>query len=184
MQKIVLAISSEKLCEDIKNMLVQGGYQVRTAREVNGLFRLLRTEQYDLCLLDQDFKGMNLRELSLQIESDFLVPVVITANIVDGLFLQWMEELKLGLYYQKPFQATKLYHFLWMALQMKKRIIGLESQMEKINKQKWVTDAKMMLMMKSALTEEEAYELLRSHSMKKRIKIEEVAQEILRGNWK
>lgn len=179
MNKILVGISSQKLCEDVADMLRSGGFLVQSAEESAGLLRCLSGSGADLCLIDQNFRGMNLKSLSLFVEEKYETEVLIAAHQADVYLLSFLGHLRLGFYYEKPYQKERLLHLLQSALSIKEAIRDKEAQMKVQRRESLLLEAKKKLMEAYLISEHEAYEMLRKKSMDRRMKIEEVAAEIL-----
>ncbi|WP_130807496.1 ANTAR domain-containing response regulator [Senegalia massiliensis] len=181
--QILICDSSEYIRKNIKNLLYKRGYKVYEA--TNGLetLRLARTIYPDIVILDVNLWGMNSFKVGNIIEEDNISTVLYMTNNLSSTFLKQIETMKIYSYIKKPIINENLYQMVEFALINSNRIKDLEKKIEDLNlkleSRKIINKAKIILIEKYKISEDEAYNRIRKQSMDRGINMEKLSNEII-----
>ncbi|MFZ7102195.1 MAG: ANTAR domain-containing response regulator [Peptococcaceae bacterium] len=183
MQKsILIAVKNKQQSSQLKKILSSHGYQ--TISEVDDAYsalRSLQSKKVDISLIDYELQGLNGLQLAQIIADENLGPVVLLSqhhvdtgnNPPPSLFGVLL----------KPITEYQLVNTINLALiqyrnqrKLEKEVAELKDTLES---RKIIEKAKGILMRKHGLSEDVAYNKLRTSSMEKRIPMKKVAEAII-----
>ena len=185
--KIVIADDESIIRMNIREILEMAGYEV-AGEAADGLdaVELCRTEKPDLALLDIKMPlmdGLSAAE-AIHRESSRTAIIMLTAYGDSGLVDKAADIGVMG-YLVKPIDEKTMIATISVALKRREEMNRLEdtvdAQTKQIAERKLIEKAKGIIMKTNGISEEEAYDYLRSVSMDKRMAMAEVARTIIRS---
>ncbi len=181
----ILVVDDESILRmDIKEMLIEAGYDV-VAEANNGdlAIELASKHHPDLIIMDVKMPKMNGIKASRIIHSSFGIPVLLLTAYSETELIKEARMANVVGYLVKPISERDLIPAVEMALGQSERVKVLAGNIRdlqaKIEERKRVEKAKGMIMLTYKVSETEAYERMRAHSMKYRISMKEVAEYII-----
>ncbi|MDK2985512.1 MAG: two-component system, response regulator PdtaR [Clostridia bacterium] len=180
---IYIATGDQELLQNIRNILSLEGYVITgAAAHASQVLREVRTLKTDVILVDSNLQGIKGLEL-VEIISELAIPTIVIADTWQKELAAVMRKRVIQTTIVKPVTSANLLPAIETALatheEVKKLKNELDSLKEKLDTRKVVEKAKGILMENMELTEEEAYKLIRSQSMKQSKTMKEVAQAII-----
>ena len=183
MQKsILIGVKSVQTGNKLKKILTSQGYQIgAVVEDAYSALRILRAQKISLSLLDNDLSGLSGIQLAKIIADERLGPVIVLSqhpidtgnNPPASLF---------GVL-TKPITEYQLVNTIKLAIIQYENKMGLEKEVaslkDALETRKIIEKAKGILMQKYNLSEDAAYERIRSTSMTKRTKLKNVAEAII-----
>ncbi|MBZ4687102.1 MAG: two-component system, response regulator PdtaR [Clostridia bacterium] len=181
--EIYIVTGDQELLQNIKNILSFEGYVVTgSATHASQVLREIRTIKTDLILVDSNLQGIKGLEL-IEIIAELSIPIIVITD-------RWQKELAtitqkriIQTTIVKPVIPANLLPAIETALATNAEVNKLKNEVdflkEKLEARKVVEKAKGILMENMELTEEEAYKLIRTQSMKRSKTMKEVAQAII-----
>jgi response regulator NasT len=171
-----VATANLNLKRQVIAALAAAGFQpAGTAASIPDLLRLLRTIQPWLAVVDTAVPPGNLAQLASIIEEDSLAAAVYVGTsgppLTHYVMLPWPVEA--------PVLAAVAEAVCLEFARKKKLYREIASLKEKLTARREIEKAKGLLMQKLSLTEEEAFQRLRSHSMQQRLSLIETARQII-----
>lgn len=182
--RIMIVDDESILRMDIREMLEEGGYEV-VAEAGNGeaAVELAHIHHPDLIIMDVKMPRLNGMKASRIIHSKLRIPIVLLTAYSDGQLVEDAKTAGVVAYLVKPVSESDLIPAVEIALAQGARLLQLSSSIRRLEKQleirKLVERAKGILMEQYGLSEQRAYEMLRSESMNRRIPLERMAQEVI-----
>ena len=184
--KILIADDEALIRQDIKEILIEAGYDV-VAEAKDGYHALeLAKESYpDLMILDIKMPNINGREASeeIQIALNKRIPTVILTAYNQPELIQKAGEVGAFAFLTKPARPQDLVAAIETARARSKELDSLYHDIsdlkEKLEIRKLVERAKGIIMKKLSLDEPEAMHYLQKKSMNDRISIKAVAEKII-----
>ncbi len=184
-QRVVIADDETIVRMDIREILEANGYEVvGEASDGIDAVELCRQQKPDLVLLDIKMPLMDGLSAAKQIhETIGNVAIVILTAYNDERFIDKAAEYGSVGYVVKPLNERSLIPAIKIALKragdFAKLKTELEEQKQKLEDRKIIDRAKGYLMKEQGMEEDEAYQYLRSLSMKKRVSIRDISEIIL-----
>ena len=189
--RVVIGDDESIIRMDLAEMLEDAGHQVvgEAADGVEAL-ALVRRENPDIVMLDIKMPRLDGIHAARMIAHEQLAPVLLlTAYSQKDIIDKATDSGVLG-YLVKPVSPTNLFPAIEVAIAQFKRQQEMNKQLDQMNEEietrKVVERAKGLLMELYHIPEEEAYRRLQQYSMKKRISLKSVAEDVitsaLKGN--
>jgi two-component system, response regulator PdtaR len=186
-KRVILATEETKLRLELKEELARYGYLV-VAETGDGMsvLHLSRQLRPDLVLMDLRLSGMDGIEVVEILTREQIAPVVLLAAESDPALIERAKQAGVVNYLIKPWRQHDLYPALevalarfeaWCAMQVRTRKLE-----EELASRKVVEQAKGLLMEQYALTEQQAYRVLRHESMNARKPLRTIAEAVLEMN--
>jgi response regulator NasT len=185
-RRVVIAEDEAIIRLDLREVLEEEGYDVvgETGRgdEAVGLVRDLRP---DLAILDIKMPGGDGLAAASEIASERLAAVLILTAFSQRELIERARDVGALAYLVKPFQKSDLVPAIEIALGRYTELAALESEVgdlqERLEARKVVDRAKGRLMDEHAMTEQQAWRFLQQHAMANRLRVGEVARQVVEG---
>lgn len=183
--RVVIADDEPITRMDISEMLTEEGYEVvGEASDGFDAIELCRKHKPDLVLMDVKMPLLNGLKAAEVINHEGLAQCVVLVTAYSGR--EFIEEAKkvgaMG-YVVKPINEKNLFPTLEVAISRSKELCDLKEEVLKAQKQledrKQIERAKGILIKKEGISEEEAYNRIRTLSMSKRRSMGEIARVII-----
>jgi response regulator NasT len=183
---VVIAEDEAIIRLDLKELLQEDGYDVvgETGRgdEAVELVRDLRPE---LVILDIKMPGLDGLSAARQIASDRLAAVLMVTAFSQRELVEQARDAGALAYLVKPFQKSDLIPAIEVALGRFAELTALERDVEdlqaRLEARKNIDRAKGRLMDDHGLAEQEAWRFLQQQAMANRVKIDEIARQVVEG---
>ena len=186
--KVLIADDEALIRQDIKEILLEAGYEVvGEAKDGYHALELAKETYPDLMVLDIKMPNINGLEAAeeIQIALNKRVPAVILTAYNQPELIQKAGEIGAFAFLTKPARPQDLIAAIETAKYRAKELEGLYHDIsdlkEKLEIRKLVEKAKGIIMKKLSLDEAEAMHYLQKKSMNERISIKEVAQQVIGG---
>lgn len=183
MEKIIVADSDIRYLKSVSETLNRAGYKVFQASDCAGVLRLAHSIHPEVLILDAKLNGMDAFEVGEIVEREELSTVIYMTNYPDDIFFKKINEMKFGVYIQKPIKISQLYGTIKLAINNRKQINAMKKKIaqleKKLESEKLISQAKLKIMIDRKIDEEKAYEWIRKKSMDTCRSIEETAVEIV-----
>jgi two-component system, response regulator PdtaR len=184
--RVVIAEDEAIIRLDLKEMLEEDGYEVvgETGRgdEAVDLVRELRP---DLVILDVMMPGLDGLSAARQVARDRLAAVLVLTAFSQRDLVEQARDAGALAYLVKPIQKSDLTPAIEVALARHAELLALELSIqdleERLEARKVVDRAKGRLMDEHGMTEQDAWRFVQSQAMNRRVKVGDIAQEILEG---
>jgi response regulator NasT len=185
-RRVVIAEDEAIIRLDLREVLEEEGYEVvgETGRgdEAVDLVRELRP---DLAILDIKMPGRDGLAAASEIASERLAAVLILTAFSQRDLIERARDAGALAYLVKPFQKSDLVPAIEIALGRYAELAALESEVgdlqERLEARKVVDRAKGRLMDDHAMTEQQAWRFLQQHAMARRLRVGEVARQVVEG---
>lgn len=181
---ILIGSKNENVTKKLAYCLIDSGFEVRG--EVTDSYELLRkihTLNCDICVIDFNMIGMNGHQLAEVLVLDRILPVIVMVSPAD---IQHFTNLKNEVYFEyimKPINKNILVNTIKMMTKSCAYVSKLERELKSLKKQlkneDIVNKAKLLLMDKLKISENEAYKKIQVLSMNKGISKINIAKDIL-----
>ena len=185
--RVVIAEDEAIIRLDLKELLEEEGYQVvgETGRGDEAI-DLVRQLHPDLVILDIKMPGTDGLSAARHISSERLAAVVILTAFSQRDLIEQATEAGAYAYLVKPFQKSDLIPAIEVALSRHAELTALERDAgdlaERLEARKVIDRAKGRLMDEHGLGEQEAWRFLQQRAMSNRVKVHEVAQQVVDGH--
>ena len=184
--KILIADDEALIRQDIKEILIEAGYEVvAEAKDGYHALELAKQTYPDLMILDIKMPNINGLEASeeIQIALNKRIPTVILTAYNQPELIQKAGEVGAFAFLTKPARPQDLIASIETAKSRAKELEGLHQDIsdlkEKLEIRKLVEKAKGIIMKKLSLDEPEAMHYLQKKSMDDRTSIKSVAEKII-----
>lgn len=184
--KVVIAEDEALIRLDIKEMLEEEGYEVvgETGRGDEAV-QLVQEHSADLAILDIRMPGLDGLSAARQITDAGETAVVILTAFSQRNLIEEARDAGVLAYLAKPFRKDELVSAIEVAMARFREMKALESEnqdlQQKLETRKAVDRAKGMLMDQHGWTEEQAFVWIRSTAMDNRMKMKEIADQVISG---
>ncbi|HUR50359.1 MAG TPA: response regulator [Acidimicrobiales bacterium] len=184
--KVVIAEDEALIRLDIKEMLEEEGYEVvgETGRGDEAV-TLVKEHSADLAVLDIRMPGLDGLSAARQITEAGETAVVILTAFSQRNLIEEARDAGVLAYLAKPFRKDELVSAIEVAMARFREMKALESEnqdlQQKLETRKAVDRAKGMLMDQHGWTEEQAFVWIRSTAMDNRLKMKEIADQVISG---
>ena len=184
--KVVIAEDEALIRLDIKEMLEEEGYEVvgETGRGDEAV-QLVKEHSADLAILDIRMPGLDGLSAARQITEAGETAVVILTAFSQRNLIEEARDAGVLAYLAKPFRKDELVSAIEVAMARFREMKALESEnqdlQQKLETRKAVDRAKGMLMDQHGWTEEQAFVWIRSTAMDNRMKMKEIADQVISG---
>ena len=186
-KRVVIADDESIIRLDLKEILESDGYLVvgEAARGDDAL-ALIQEHRPDLALLDVKMPGLDGIEVSRAVKDTATVVVLLTAFSQRSL-IENARDAGVAAYLVKPFRSSEILPKLAAILNpaLIEPLVATDSlgADDKIETREIVQRAKELLMTQRGLDEPAAFEVIQQSAMRARIRMRDVAQQILRGEF-
>jgi two-component system, response regulator PdtaR len=192
-KRVVIAEDEAIIRLDLKEILESEGYEVvgETGRGDEAV-ELVASHQPDLAILDVKMPGMDGIEAARRITSEHRTAALILTAFSQRNLIEDARDAGVAAYLVKPFQRNELIPAIEVAIarfaehraiedehaRLSSEVASLE---DKLETRRLVDRAKGVLMDKHGLGEAEAFSFIQRTAMDRRIRMADVAKEILAG---
>ena len=184
--RVVIAEDEAIIRLDLKELLQEEGYDVvgETGRgdEAIELVRRLRPE---LVILDIKMPGLDGLSAARQIAGERLSAVLMVTAFSQRELVEQARDAGALAYLVKPFQKSDLIPAIEVALGRFAELTSLEREVEdlqgRLDARKVIDRAKGKLMDDHEMAEQDAWRFLQQSAMTNRVRIDEIAQQVLDG---
>jgi response regulator NasT len=184
--RVVIAEDEAIIRLDLKELLEEEGYEVvgETGRGDEAI-ELVRQTRPDIAILDIKMPGMDGLSAARHISSERLAAVLVLTAFSQRDLIDQAREAGALAYLVKPFQKSDLIPAIEMALGRHAELASLERDVgdlaERLEARKLTDRAKGILQDQHGLGEQDAWRFLQTQAMSQRVKMEEVARQVIDG---
>jgi response regulator NasT len=191
--RVVIAEDEAIIRLDLKEILESEGYEVvgETGRGDEAV-ELVASQGPDLAILDVKMPGLDGIEAARRITADKKVAVLILTAFSQRNLIEDARDAGVSAYLVKPFQRSELVPAIEVALARFEEFRAIEEEHgrlsgevasleEKLETRQIVDRAKGVLMDEHGLGEAEAFSFIQQTAMARRIRMKDIAQEVLDG---
>ena len=185
-KRVVIAEDEAIIRLDLREMLEDEGYVVvaETGRGDEAV-ELARQHQPEVCIFDIQMPGRDGLDAAREVAGDRTSAVLILTAFSKRHLIEEARDAGVLSYLVKPFQREELVSAIEVAwgrfTEMKELEDTVESLEEKLETRKATERAKGVLMDDFGLSEQDAFEFIRSTAMANRAKMRDIAQQIIEG---
>ena len=192
-KRVVIAEDEAIIRLDLKEILEGEGYQVvgETGRGDEAV-ELVAQHQPDLAILDIKMPGIDGIEAARRISADHRVAVLILTAFSQRNLIEEARDAGVAAYLVKPFQRSELVPAIDVAVARFEEYRAIEDEHtrlsaevatleEKLETRRLVDRAKGVLMDDHGLAESEAFSFIQRSAMDRRVRMKQVAQEVIDG---
>ena len=185
--RVVIAEDEAIVRLDLKEIMEEEGYEVvgETGRGDEAV-ELVRTHRPDLAILDIKMPGTDGLTAAREISADRLCAVLILTAFSQRDLIEQARNAGALAYLVKPFQKSELLPAIEMAIGRFAEMKALDEQVktleESLEVRKAVDRAKGILMDELGWKENESFTWIRSHAMHERLRMLDVANQIIDGS--
>ena len=186
-KRVVIADDESIIRLDLKEILESDGYVVvgEAARGDDAL-AMIREHRPDLALLDVKMPGLDGIEVAREVKGSGTIVVLLTAFSQRSL-IESARDAGVVAYLVKPFRSSEILPklaSLLNPLEDESTLLDDAHQVEdKIETRELVSRAKERLMAERGLDEPAAFEVIQQSAMRGRVRMRDVAQQILKGEF-
>jgi len=186
-RRVVIAEDEAIIRLDLKELLQEEGYDVvgETGRGDEAV-ELVRKHNPDLAILDIKMPGLDGLSAARHIADERLAAVLILTAFSQRDLIEQARDAGALAYLVKPFQKSDLIPAIEVALGRFAELIALEQEVSDLNERlearRTIDRAKGVLMDNHALSEQQAWEFIRSTAMDRRAKTHDIAALVLDGS--
>jgi AmiR/NasT family two-component response regulator len=192
-RRVVIAEDEAIIRLDLKEILQGEGYQVvgETGRGDEAV-TLVREHQPDLVILDIKMPGIDGIEAARRITAEVRVPVLILTAFSQRNLIEEARDAGVAAYLVKPFQRGELVPAIEVAVARFEEMRAIEDEQaeagpgasleDKLETRRLVDRAKGVLMDSHGLPEADAFAFIQRTAMGRRMRMRQVAQEVLDGS--
>lgn len=164
--------------------LREAGYAVEEAESAEDAMTICATTRPDLAVLDIRMRGLSGLELARWLaERD--IPCIFLSAYDDEAFVREAQQAGALGYLVKPLDVPRMIPTLETALARARDLAGLREGEEKLvsalQNSREISTAVGLLMERHGTSAEQAFEILRSHSRSQRMKVIDVARQLLQA---
>ncbi len=188
--RVVIAEDEAIIRLDLKEILTTAGYDVvgETGRGDEAV-RLVEDHRPDLAILDIKMPGMDGVRAAREITSRHQVAVLLLTAFSQRDLIEEAREAGVSAYLVKPFQPRELLPAIAEVLAKARQDWAIEAEVssdgagaeDKITTRIVVDQAKLILMDRDELTENDAFSFIQQTAMRTRGRMRDVAQQIIDG---
>jgi response regulator NasT len=184
--RVVIAEDEAIIRLDLKELLEEEGYEVvgETGRGDEAI-ELVRQTRPDIAILDIKMPGMDGLSAARHISSERLAAVLVLTAFSQRDLIDQAREAGALAYLVKPFQKSDLIPAIEMALGRHAELASLERDVgdlaERLEARKLTDRAKGILQDQHGISEQESWRFLQTQAMSQRVKMEEVARQVIEG---
>jgi AmiR/NasT family two-component response regulator len=184
--RVVIAEDEAIIRLDLKELLQEEGYDVvgETGRGDEAI-ELVRRLHPDLVILDIKMPGLDGLSAARQIAGERLSAVLMVTAFSQRELVEQARDAGALAYLVKPFQKSDLIPAIEVALGRFAELTSLERDVEdlqgRLEARKTIDRAKGRLMDEHGLAEQDAWRFLQQSAMTSRVRIDEIAQQIVDG---
>jgi AmiR/NasT family two-component response regulator len=185
--RVVIAEDEAIVRLDLKEIMEEEGYEVvgETGRGDEAV-ELVRAHRPDLAILDIKMPGTDGLTAAREISADRLCAVLILTAFSQRDLIEQARNAGALAYLVKPFQKSELLPAIEMAIGRFAEMKALDEQVktleESLEVRKAVDRAKGILMDELGWKENESFTWIRSHAMHERLRMLDVANQIIDGS--
>jgi response regulator NasT len=185
--RVVIAEDEAIVRLDLREIMQEEGYEVvgETGRGDEAV-DLVRSQHPDLAILDIKMPGKDGLTAAREISADRLCAVLILTAFSQRDLIEQARNAGALAYLVKPFQKSELLPAIEMALGRFAEMKALDEQVktleESLEVRKAVDRAKGILMDELGWKENEAFTWIRSHAMHERLRMLDVANQVIAGD--
>ena len=185
--RVVIAEDEAIVRLDLKEIMEEEGYEVvgETGRGDEAV-ELVRTDRPDLAILDIKMPGVDGLTAAREISAERLCAVLILTAFSQRDLIEQARNAGALAYLVKPFQKSELLPAIEMAIGRFAEMKALDEQVktleESLEVRKAVDRAKGILMDELGWKENESFTWIRSQAMNERIRMVDVANQIIDGS--
>ena len=184
-KRVVIADDESIIRLDLKEILESDGYVVvgEAARGDDAL-AMIREHRPDLALLDIKMPGLDGIEVAREVKGSGTMVVLLTAFSQRSL-IESARDAGVVAYLVKPFRSSEILPKLAALLNPHDDEAADETHVveDKIETRELVARAKEKLMAERGLDEPAAFEAIQQSAMRGRVRMRDVAQQILKGEF-
>jgi response regulator NasT len=184
--RVVIAEDEAIIRLDLKELLQEEGYEVvgETGRGDEAIELVQRLRPH-LVILDIKMPGLDGLSAARQIAADRLAAVLMVTAFSQRELVEQARDAGALAYLVKPFQKSDLIPAIEVALGRFAELAALERDVEdlqgRLEARKLIDRAKGRLMDEHHLPEQDAWRFLQQSAMANRVRIDQVAQDVLDG---
>ena len=184
--RVVIAEDEAIIRLDLKELLEEEGYDVvgETGRGDEAI-ELVRELVPDLVILDVKMPGLDGLSAARHIASERLAAVLVLTAFSQRELVEQARDAGALAYLVKPFQKSDLIPAIEVALARHGELTSLERNVadleQRLESRKVIDRAKGRLMDQHGLDEHEAFRFIQTQAMNNRIKLSEVARQVIDG---
>ena len=184
--RVVIAEDEAIVRLDLKEIMEEEGYEVvgETGRGDEAV-ELVRTHRPDLAILDIKMPGTDGLTAAREISADRLCAVLILTAFSQRDLIEQARNAGVLAYLVKPFQKSELLPAIEMAIGRFAEMKALDEQVksleESLEVRKAIDRAKGILMDELGWKESESFNWIRSQAMHERVRMLDVANQIIAG---
>lgn len=184
--KKILVVDDEPIIRlDIRDMLEQAGYEV-VGEAGDGFEAIQMAQEYQPDVVIMDIKMPLLDGLTASkriMAEDLTSGIILLTAFSDAKFIEKAKDFGALGYLIKPLNEGALIPMVELSLAKGEQFKKMSQEIKKLNKKltdrKIIEKAKGKLMSREKLSEEEAYQKMRSISMEKRVPMIEIAETLV-----
>ncbi len=185
-ERVVIADDESIIRLDLKEILESAGYDVvGEAGNGDDALALIKEHQPDLALLDIKMPGLDGIEVAQAIQGGATQVILLTAFSQRSL-IERARDVGVSAYLVKPFRASEILPKIAGILNPHAEPLEMAEPVvadDKIETREIVQRAKELLMRDRGLDEPDAFEMIQQRAMRDRVRMRDIAQQILRGEF-
>jgi response regulator NasT len=188
--RVVIAEDEAIIRLDLKEILTTAGYDVvgETGRGDEAV-RLVEEHQPDLAILDIKMPGMDGVRAAREITTRHLVAVLLLTAFSQRDLIEEARDAGVSAYLVKPFQPRELLPAVAEVLAKARQDWAIDAEAssdgagaeDKIVTRQLVDEAKLILMDRNEMPENDAFSFIQQTAMRTRVRMRDVAQQIIDG---
>jgi AmiR/NasT family two-component response regulator len=188
--RVVIAEDEAIIRLDLKEILTTAGYDVvgETGRGDEAV-RLVEEHQPDLAILDIKMPGMDGVRAAREITARHQVAVLLLTAFSQRDLIEEARDAGVAAYLVKPFQPRELLPAVAEVLAKARQDWAIDAEAsndeagaeDKIVTRQLVDEAKLILMDRNELPENDAFSFIQQTAMRTRVRMRDVAQQIIDG---
>lgn len=185
--RVVIAEDEAIIRLDLKELLEEEGYEVvgETGRGDEAV-EIVRDTKPDLVILDVKMPGMDGLSAARHITGERLAAVLILTAFSQRELVEQARDAGAAAYLVKPFQKSDLMPAIEIALGRFRELMALAANAgelaERLEARKVIDRAKGRLMDRQGMTEQKAWRFLQTEAMNRRVKIHDIAEQVVAGD--
>ena len=185
--KVLLVDDNAIRASWVETCLRKAGYETSAVvSNHSGLLHQISLMEPQVIVIDMDSPGRDILESLSILSSHQPLPVVMFSSEDDPDYINRAVEAGVTAYMVEPIQQQKVKPIIDVAMAQFRAFQGLRSELKEketaLDDQRTIDKAKALIMKSLAVDEPTAFEQLRSSAMSRRLKICEVARQLLAEN--
>ncbi|HUY21511.1 MAG TPA: response regulator [Acidimicrobiales bacterium] len=192
-KRVVIAEDEAIIRLDLKEILEAEGYEVvGESGRGDEAVDLVAEHEPDLAILDIKMPGIDGIEAARRISANHRVAVLILTAFSQRNLIEEARDAGVAAYLVKPFQRGELVPAIEVAMARFEEYRAIEDEHarlsqevatleEKLETRRMVDRAKGVLMDRNGLAEAEAFSFIQRNAMDRRVRMQQVAQEVIDG---